>query len=230
MVDKGWDFWFDHGRIFADRPVLNSEVMNLKRYHFIMDCFGNSIDFVSLSLKNILGYEPNQFTSEFLMSIIHPDDVAYCMESERKAIELMDKLYFEDHYRFYFKYSYRVRKKTGDYIFIKQSYQAIEIDERGHMSRSLVFHEVAEDDFQRKENDFTMIDRMKNRPVHVENHYDLSKREVEVLDLIVQGKSSKEIAECLFISEHTVNTHRKKILAKTTAENFLELRQRLNAI
>lgn len=230
MVDKGWDFWFDHGKIFADRPVLNSEVINLKRYHFIMNCFGNNFEFVSSSVKSILGYEPAEFTSEFLMSIIHPDDVAYCMASERKAIELMDKLYFEDHYRFYFKYSYRVRKKTGDYIFIKQSYQAIEIDERGHMNRSLVFHDVAEDSFQRKENDFLMIDRMKNRPVHLENYYDLSKREVEVLDLIIQGKRSKEIADSLFISEHTVNTHRKKILAKTNAENFFELRQRLNTI
>ncbi|MDR2285697.1 MAG: LuxR C-terminal-related transcriptional regulator, partial [Sphingobacterium sp.] len=162
--------------------------------------------------------------------IIHPDDVQYCMESERKVIELMDRLYFEDHYRFYFKYSYRVQKKTGEYIFIKQSYQAIEIDERGHMNRSLVFHDVAEDGFQRQENDFIMIDRMKNRPVHMENHYDLSKREIEVLDLILQGKSSKEIAALIFISEHTVNTHRRRILSKTNADNFLELRQRLNTI
>ncbi|WP_164108895.1 MULTISPECIES: LuxR C-terminal-related transcriptional regulator [Sphingobacterium] len=230
MADKGWDFWFDHGQLFSERPVVKTEVVSLKRYHFIMNCFGNNFEFVSSSLKSILGYETAEFTSEFLMSIIHPDDVSYCMESERKAIELMDKLYFEDHYRFYFKYSYRVRKKTGDYIFIKQSYQAIEIDERGHMKRSLVFHDVAEDGFQRKENDFLMIDRMKNRPVHVENHYDLSKREIEVLDLILQGKSSKDIAALIFISEHTVNTHRRKILAKTNAENFLELRQRLNMI
>ncbi|MDR2285401.1 MAG: hypothetical protein LBE37_19470, partial [Sphingobacterium sp.] len=62
MVDKGWDFWFDHGQLFSERPVVNPGVASLKRYHFIMNCFGNSFEFVSLFLKNILGYEPEVFT------------------------------------------------------------------------------------------------------------------------------------------------------------------------
>lgn len=230
MADKGWDFWFDHGQLFSERPVMKPEVVGLKRYYFIMNAFSNEIEFVSESIVSILGYNPSIFTTEFLMTVIHPDDVPYCMESERKVIEFMDKLHFEDHYRFYSKYSYRVRKSDGDYVFINQSYQAIEINEKGHMNRSLVFHDLAEEGFTREENDLKIIDRMKNRPVHIENHYDLSKREIEILDLILQGKSSKDIAALIFISEHTVNTHRRKILAKTNAENFLELRQRLNMI
>lgn len=230
MTDKGWDFWFDHGQLFSERPVVKPEVFNLKRYYFIMNAFNNKIEFVSESIQQILGYDPNVFSTEFLMTIIHPDDVHYCMESERIVIEFMDKLYFEDHYRFYSKYSYRVRKNSGEYVFVNQSYQAIEINEKGHMSRSLVFHDVAEEGFKRKKNDLKIIDRLKNRPVHIENHYDLSKREIEILDLIFQGHSSKDIATLIFISEHTVNTHRRKILAKTNADNFLELKQRLNMI
>jgi DNA-binding NarL/FixJ family response regulator len=43
----------------------------------------------------------------------------------------------------------------------------------------------------------------------------LSDREVEVLRLLVTGHSNKEIAEALFISPHTVITHRKNITQKT---------------
>lgn len=43
----------------------------------------------------------------------------------------------------------------------------------------------------------------------------LSDRELDVLRLLVQGLSSKEIADKLFISIHTVITHRKNITQKT---------------
>lgn len=45
--------------------------------------------------------------------------------------------------------------------------------------------------------------------------YELSDREGEVLVLVAQGCSSKEIADRLCISVHTVNTHRKNITRKT---------------
>lgn len=45
--------------------------------------------------------------------------------------------------------------------------------------------------------------------------YQLSDREHEVLELVAQGLSSKEIAERLNIAVNTVNTHRKSITRKT---------------
>lgn len=46
-------------------------------------------------------------------------------------------------------------------------------------------------------------------------NYDLSGREKEVLVLVAKGLSSKEIADKLNISIHTVNSHRKSITRKT---------------
>ena len=40
--------------------------------------------------------------------------------------------------------------------------------------------------------------------------YNLTKREIEVLYLISQAMSNKEIAKQLFISDQTVGVHRKK--------------------
>jgi len=50
-----------------------------------------------------------------------------------------------------------------------------------------------------------------------------SQREREVLDLLSQGKSSKEIATALFITERTVETHRKNMIEKGNVKNTVEL-------
>lgn len=47
----------------------------------------------------------------------------------------------------------------------------------------------------------------------------VSTREKEIIELIAQGLINKEIAERLFISTHTVNTHRKNIMAKLGINN-----------
>ena len=51
----------------------------------------------------------------------------------------------------------------------------------------------------------------------------LSPRELEIIKLISDGKTTKEIAEMLFLSHHTINTHRKKILKKLELKTPTEL-------
>jgi DNA-binding NarL/FixJ family response regulator len=50
-----------------------------------------------------------------------------------------------------------------------------------------------------------------------------SHREREVLNLLSQGKSSKEIADTLFITERTVESHRKNMIEKGKVKNTVEL-------
>lgn len=50
----------------------------------------------------------------------------------------------------------------------------------------------------------------------------LSKREMEVLDCLAQGKTSIQIASDLFITENTVKTHVRHILEKLEASNRAE--------
>ena len=51
----------------------------------------------------------------------------------------------------------------------------------------------------------------------------LTRREKEVLGLIADGLTNNEIAEKLFISSTTVDTHRKNLLAKFEAKNIAAL-------
>lgn len=52
---------------------------------------------------------------------------------------------------------------------------------------------------------------------------DLSKREIEVLQLIAQGYTNAEIAEQLFTSRRTIETHRQNLLEKTSSNNTATL-------
>ncbi len=59
---------------------------------------------------------------------------------------------------------------------------------------------------------------VERKPVE-EANADLSPREGEVLQLVAQGATNKEIAESLFISENTVKTHLKSIMEKLHLAN-----------
>jgi DNA-binding NarL/FixJ family response regulator len=53
----------------------------------------------------------------------------------------------------------------------------------------------------------------------------ITQREMEILQLIAQGLTSHDIAEKLFISKNTVETHRKNLLTKLNVKNTAGLLQ-----
>jgi DNA-binding NarL/FixJ family response regulator len=56
-----------------------------------------------------------------------------------------------------------------------------------------------------------------------DNNIVLTRREKEVLELISSGMTNNEIAQKLFVSSSTVDTHRKNLLAKFEAKNTASL-------
>lgn len=50
--------------------------------------------------------------------------------------------------------------------------------------------------------------------------HNLTNREFEIIKLIAEGHSSEQIAEKLFISKYTVDTHRRNILHKSEKEQI----------
>ncbi len=54
-------------------------------------------------------------------------------------------------------------------------------------------------------------------------HEFFSRREKEVLELMAKGFSSKDIAKQLFITEKTVESHRRNMVQKAKARNTMEL-------
>lgn len=51
----------------------------------------------------------------------------------------------------------------------------------------------------------------------------MTPRQTEIIELISEGHSSKEIAEMLFLSENTIKRHRMILMKKYKAKNGMHL-------
>ena len=69
--------------------------------------------------------------------------------------------------------------------------------------------------------DFYSHEKLKSTDKKLPN--DLTKREHEILKLVASGKTNKEVADFLFISIKTVETHKTHILDKLGLKNTTEL-------
>ncbi len=69
----------------------------------------------------------------------------------------------------------------------------------------------------------TEPDRNGDSLVRAVRRFQLTRRETEVLALILDGFSAREIAEMLEISEHTVQGYFKRLLSKTKARNRVSM-------
>lgn len=69
--------------------------------------------------------------------------------------------------------------------------------------------------------DFYAHEKLKSSDKRLPN--DLTKRESEILGLVASGKTNKELAEALFISIKTVETHKTHIMEKLGLRNSTEL-------
>ena len=73
-----------------------------------------------------------------------------------------------------------------------------------------------------------IVKQMKNESVDVEtiefnslsfDETSLSERELEIIQFIAEGYTNSQIAAVLYLSNHTINTHRKNIMKKLNVNN-----------
>ncbi|WP_319003482.1 response regulator transcription factor [Bacillus shivajii] len=126
--------------------------------------------------------------------------------------------------------------KQGNMIAgpIKEESQTAYLVTQYVSSRKVVGHDQIDKDLYMHIH--TFLDRWKTVELNVETRgttfqskaqledYGLSKRELEVLKCIVEGKNNKNIAEKLYISEHTVKNHLTNLFRK------LDVKDRVQAI
>jgi DNA-binding CsgD family transcriptional regulator len=97
---------------------------------------------------------------------------------------------------------------------------AISIDDITHLIKgNFYWGRMAFDDREQDIHHFISTDKKDVQ------HDIISDREKEVLRLLALGKESKEIAESLFLSSHTVDNHRRNMIARTGAKDTTALVQ-----
>lgn len=208
------------------------EVLQVGRsYFFIFIPPTNRIEFVSDSMENILGYSKEEFDTEFFVSQIHPEDFPTFVKFEKMVVDFKVNLAPDKILKYKSRYNYRIRKSDGEYLPILQQSITIQSNENGAVIRNLVVHtdiseyktdSIMKLSFIGLEGSPSFIGVGRSHEAKLLNP-NLSKREVEILSLLGQNKSSKEIAEQLFISIETVRTHRKNLLRKTNSNTTLQM-------
>ncbi len=201
-------------------------------YYFIFNVGSAEFEFVSDQIQDILGYDPENLKAASFLDNIHPDDQLYFIQFEQKLAIFFRELSIEKILKYKVQYDFRIKDINGKYKRILHQLTIIEHDEYKNLLRSFGIHtdisHIKKDG--KPELSFIGFDGEPSfHNIPVESTLFLpakelfTKREKEVLKLVVNGFLSSEIAERLFISLHTVNTHRKNILRKSNCSTLPEL-------
>jgi DNA-binding CsgD family transcriptional regulator len=201
-------------------------------YYYIFNCAEAKIEYISESMSSILGHERSYFTVENLPNLIHPEDFPYFLSFEAKVTQFFTQLPVDQVMSYKVSYDYRMRKADEQYLRILHQVTTIQSDENGAVLRVLGVH--TDITSLKKENGSTLsfigLDGLPSyedvNTVLLSNNrpdFTLSKREREVLQHLLHGKTSSQIAASMFISKETVDRHRKNMLKKTHSKSTAEL-------
>lgn len=199
-------------------------------YFMLVDISNARFKYVSPAITNVLGYKPEEATMEFILSKIHPDDQGVFLNNEKEVGNFFATLKNEQIPKYKIRYDYRILNSAGEYIRILQQAITVQYDDDNNVLMTLVVHtnithlkksntSVLSFIGMDGEPSFYDVDVEKAYPT---GHQLFTKRETEIIKLILKGEQSAAIAKKLFISTHTVNTHRKNILAKTNTKTTIE--------
>jgi len=200
-------------------------------YYYIFNIKTSSLDLVSDGIETVLGYTPSEMTLQFLMDKLHPEDRPLFLNFEFKAVEFLSQLPVEKLMDYKVKFDFRLRRKDNKYIRILHQAIVVEHDPDGLLLRTLGLHTdithlkpdgrpVLSFIGLNGEPSYIDVDVQKVFSVSKET---LSRREKQVLTLLIEGKLSKEIGEILNISKQTVDRHRKNMIGKNGLKNTAEL-------
>jgi len=210
---------------------LGNDSLTGDSYYFIINHHSLTIEFVSKEVENVMGYLPSEFHILFMNGQLHPDDRSWFMAIGRCIVDFFSQLPVEKFLKYKIRYDIRFRKKNGDYARILYQGILLEHDKQGKFLRTLSVHTdisyLKQDgkpilSFIGMEGEPSYLD-VDSGNFFVAGKEELTRREKQVLKLLIEGKLSKEISSILKISKQTVDTHRKNMLHKKDIKNTGEL-------
>ncbi len=204
-------------------------------YYFIFNLEQLEMELVHQDVKKVLGVEPEKLTVNKLLSLLHPEDLDRLHEKEAKAADfLLNKITKNDIPFYKVVYLMRLKHAGGTYKTILHQAVTLVVSEDGKIQKVLHIHtDVSYLNMQvdhrisfisNKRPSFYSLDTDdKFQPLKNNCKQQLTGRETEILQKMAEGKDINSIASELFISPHTVKTHKKNILRKSGCNNITEV-------
>lgn len=187
--------------------------------------------YISSTFEDLLGWDLEEAAKpghEYIDSRMHPDDYDRLNKAASGFFELIMNVKKEDranmeHYKMVM--DYRTKGKNGSYVRVIEQHKVLEIDQDDNFWLSLSTLDISPDQDIESISRYRLVNSKTGELYHlpkVSHESNLSLREQEVLQLLGKGLISKQIADQLFISINTVNTHRQRILEKLEVSNTAE--------
>ena len=239
--------WYEIAR-YKDKPMdVNFELEIHKKlldifqvghyYYYVCNLYKVEIEYINESVIDILKLnDKSDFSVEYIYENIHPEDKNRFIAHEQKVTEFFNNLPPEKVLKYKVSYDYRLRCGDGSYKWILMQTVTIQSDDSGAVIRVIGVHtDISHLKTSNQPSGLSFIGLGGEKSYYnvkvdsfvtvqtSDSSIQLTKREKEILQFIVEGKTSAQIASALFISKHTVDSHRKKILQKTNCKLVSEL-------
>ena len=209
-----------------------SYLENIKLFHnqFIYIHHIKTGKFYHKGFEQCLGYVFEELTADFFVRNIHVDDRVTYFNVSKALLSFVtanapDLIPFESN----FHINYRIKNSENVYLPILRQSSVMILNEKHEieaylslctdMSTIIDSIRIKWHMFGPKSEKFPQfLYQYANKKTGI-----FSERELEILQLLIEGFSSTEIGEKLFISLNTVNTHRKSLMKKAEVKKTIEL-------
>lgn len=192
------------------------------RCHVYPGAFGGLMGFADS--RHVLEFDSSD--EDLIYNLIHPEDLVDKRFLEYEFFMLADSVTPDDKLSYRATCRLRMKDPEGKYRYVDNSTQVIRLSPAGKIWLILCLYDLSSN--QNAESGISPCivnaksGEIKALSFDAKRSRLLSEREKEILLLIKDGKPSKQIADILGISVHTVNRHRQNIIAKLSVGNSIE--------
>jgi hypothetical protein len=198
------------------------------QFFFIADLIQVKILFTSKRSVEMIGIEPDDVSPYHFFEATHPEDIHRHNLGRSKLFGLAQGLFIAESGNALLSSNLKIRNPVGGYSnLLFQCY----LFYSSVPAKTVYLIQVHTDVERFKKikhgyhyyvgNDLSFF-RYPDEELLCKGHA-FSDREFEILMLIKSGLNSEQVAEKLFLSKHTVNTHRTNILEKSGKTNIWEV-------
>jgi DNA-binding CsgD family transcriptional regulator len=221
--------------LFKPTPRFE-EIMNQScAFYSSIDFAGMEYIYLSCGVQKVLGYEQKDWIEQglsFFFKILYPEDREALRSVHLDIMQACLACPGQDLKDLSFDFDFRVIAADRQLVRLNQQMVIVATDPIG---LPLVDFSVCTDISSYKSDGPVSLHIKKSRKqqerpfvkhlVYDEAQcpLDLSCRELEVIELLSEGLTSRQVSQQLNISQHTVRTHRKNILKKTRCNSTVEL-------
>ena len=228
-----------------DKPSLETHIKKIIEldkylpYSSTFFCVTNtqtlSFEYISKNYNSCLGLKPEELLEKgmrYLWSRIHPEDLENWLKALNQLMEFtLGNIKIKDRQNANYTWNYRFKNADGIYVNIVQNTTPLAFDSQEKPIIGLAHYTVLDPGIKLEISASAKLlnDKQEYETIYFNTYSQkllnggISNRERDVIRLLIQNYSSKEISAKLNISPHTVDTHRRNILKKLNISSTGEL-------